>query len=261
MFKMSEAAAGLCVLAAGILVCAPAVGADQSCTLVTLEPGSKAEDVKAKLKLTDKSTFAVDPVGSSMLVVCSSNAAMLPVAREAIERLAGRRPESNEMRLFFHRDGKGLAAALDQKVAGIGVKSPDNSDLLIFDASPGDENSLRELKRVVTLLDAPRPEITLNAWSVQVSAPKQEIVVETTNKVRSVVYRYNQQLQEALERGWEYLAPLRRDQVNSPNTSLPTCWNATNTAEQAQAARTARTGLASVTKAPSRKPCSLRSRT
>ena len=201
MFKMSEAAAGLCVLAAGILVCAPAVGADQSCTLVTLEPGSKAEDVKAKLKLTDKSTFAVDPVGSSMLVVCSSNAAMLPVAREAIERLAGRRPESNEMRLFFHRDGKGLAAALDQKVAGIGVKSPDNSDLLIFDASPGDENSLRELKRVVTLLDAPRPEITLNAWSVQVSAPKQEIVVETTNKVRSVVYRYNQQLEEALERG------------------------------------------------------------
>ena len=82
MFKMSEAAAGLCVLAAGILVCAPAVGADQSCTRVTLEPGSKAEDVKAKLKLTDKSTFAVDPVGSSMLVVCSSNAAMLPVARK-----------------------------------------------------------------------------------------------------------------------------------------------------------------------------------
>ena len=72
---------------------------------------------------------------------------------------------------------------------------------MIFDASPGDENSLRELKRVVTLLDAPRPEITLNAWSVQVSAPKQEIVVETANKVRSVVYRYNQQLQEALERG------------------------------------------------------------
>jgi len=60
MFKMSEAAAGLCVLAAGILVCAPAVGADQSCTLVTLEPGSKAEDVKAKLKLTDRSTFAVE---------------------------------------------------------------------------------------------------------------------------------------------------------------------------------------------------------
>jgi len=185
---------------------------------------------------------------------------MLPVAREAIERLAGRRPESNEMRLFFHRDGKGLAAALDQKVAGIGVKSPDNSDLLIFDASPGDENSLRELKRVVTLLDAPRPEITLNAWSVQVSAPKQEIVVETANKVRSVVYRYNQQLQEALERGWEYLTPLRRDQVNFAKYFAP-YWNATSIAEQARAARTARTGIASVTKAPSRKPCSLRSRT
>ena len=96
----------MCVLAAGILVCAPAVGADQSCTLVTLEPGSKAEDVKVKLKLTGKSTFAVEPVGSSMRAVCSANAAMLPVALEAIERLAGQRPESNEMRLFFTATGR-----------------------------------------------------------------------------------------------------------------------------------------------------------
>jgi hypothetical protein len=122
-------------------------------------------------------------------------------------------PETSQIRLF-HRDAAGLAAALDGALGNIGVKAL-GSDLLVFRTSgPSDETKVRELKRLITVLDSPRPEITLNAWSVQASSPKPEAVDSAANAVHAIVYRYNDELQAALQRGWGNLEPIREDTKN-----------------------------------------------
>jgi hypothetical protein len=125
------------------------------------------------------------------------------------------RPESNQMRVFFHRDLTGLASALDKAVGGIGV-SASPPDLLVFKPNGDalDENSLRELKRLITLIDSPRPEIALNAWSVQVSGDDPKGVDQRSKQIRDRVYEYNQRLQEALQRAWRYLGSQRKDRNN-----------------------------------------------
>ncbi|HLH42471.1 MAG TPA: hypothetical protein VKV74_05770, partial [Bryobacteraceae bacterium] len=167
-------------------------------------------------------------VNATRLLVCGDSADSLRAAEQAIDLMiadAGQakkteppkkdRPESNQMRVFFHRDLTGLASALDKAVAGIGV-SASPPDLLVFKPNTDaiDENSLRELKRLVTLIDSPRPEILLNAWSVQVSGGEQKGVDARARELRDRVYEYNQRLQEALQRAWTYLGGQRKDRNN-----------------------------------------------
>jgi hypothetical protein len=235
MISISRPGTAVTALLAGIFLFGSAARADSSCEMHTVRmappAGSGADSIAQVLNgVSNISIKALDP---TTFFICAETAAVLTTAEQTVDRLladsAGaawyaakpapkERPESSQMRVFFHHDVTSLATALDKAVGGIGV-SASPPDLLVFKPSGAttDDSSIRELKRLVALIDSPRPEITLNAWSVQVSADKPEAVDALAKQVRDTVYRYNHELQNSLQRAWAYLSVQRKPEENRAN--------------------------------------------
>jgi hypothetical protein len=86
--------------------------------------------------------------------------------------------------------------------------------MLVFtDTVPGDDGVIAEKKRVLALLDLPRPEVILNVWTMQASSKDGDLVGRQTNSVNQLVKEYNGILESAVERGWRAL----RDDISDPS--------------------------------------------
>jgi hypothetical protein len=85
-------------------------------------------------------------------------------------------------------------------VSGIGADT-----LLFQEAVPGDDAAVTERKRLVALLDLPRPQMIINVWTLQTSSTKGEAVANTIGKLHQKVGDYNDHLQQAFQEGWKYL--------------------------------------------------------
>ena len=92
-------------------------------------------------------------------------------------------------------------------LAGIG------QDLLLFsDATPGDDAAIVEKKRVLAMLDLPRPEMIINAWVMQNSTTDPVAMGGFNNIVHRIVTNNNDALQLAVLRGWNVV----KDQISHP---------------------------------------------
>lgn len=114
----------------------------------------------------------------------------------------------NFIRLFYNRDAATIAKVLDGAY-GLSVQAVGSDTLVFRSTDPKQEESIRELKRWVALLDVPRPELTLNVWSVQLSSKNLQELNREASQVETVVSRYNQRLHDSLERAWKYLTDAR----------------------------------------------------
>ena len=167
--------------------------------------------------------ISIKPVSPTSLFACANNNSIDQVVA-AIKEIAGIKeapasdlPESHDARLYFNRHAPDLADAISKLYPNLGVKAL-GPDLLVFQTKdPADGKNIHELKRWIALLDSPRPEITINAWSVQVSAPSDEAVQQVSRAIRTVTAFYNEQLHKSLQRGWVYLNSIRENE-NFPDT-------------------------------------------
>jgi hypothetical protein len=73
-------------------------------------------------------------------------------------------------------------------------------DMLIFN---GDEGAIAEKKRILAMLDLPRPEMIINAWVLQASTSNKEELGQFDQIVRRFVSQSNDELQQGIGRGWE----------------------------------------------------------
>ena len=95
--------------------------------------------------------------------------------------------------------------------AGAGGKpstsvAPLGSDLLVFsDATPGDDSSIDEKKRILAALDLPRPEMIINAWVMQNSTTDRETFGQVSRVVHRTVHEHNDGLNSTIADGWTYL--------------------------------------------------------
>ena len=94
-------------------------------------------------------------------------------------------------------------------VAGVGTDT-----LLFSDAAPGDDAAISEKRRLLALLDLPRPEMILNVWSLQTSSNNKDDVEKATRRARTLVHEYDDTLQRAIMLGWGYL----RDEIRTPTS-------------------------------------------
>jgi hypothetical protein len=102
------------------------------------------------------------------------------------------------------------AATSPSKVAATAV----GSDFLVFTgAAAGDESAYREKKRILALLDLPRPEMLITTWSVQISSSDSESIRDITGEIRARVKTRNAGLQKAIDLGWMYLT----NQISNPS--------------------------------------------
>ena len=88
------------------------------------------------------------------------------------------------------------------------------SDQLVFsDGVIGDDASIQEKKRLVALLDLPRPQVIMNVWTAQSSSKDEQLVGKQTNNVTQFVKQYNDILQTAINAGWQHL----RNEIAEPS--------------------------------------------
>jgi hypothetical protein len=72
-------------------------------------------------------------------------------------------------------------------------------DMLIFG---GDDEKIRAAKRVLAMLDLPRPEMIINAWVLQMSTNNANQVGEFDSIARRFVAQNNDVLQRGIQAGW-----------------------------------------------------------
>jgi hypothetical protein len=106
--------------------------------------------------------------------------------------------------------GTGLASGAASSPATPTVSGIGTDTLLFQDGLPGDDAAVTERKRLVALLDLPRPQMIINVWTLQTSSTKGEAVATTIGKVHQKVGDYNDHIQQSIEAGWKFL----RDQIS-----------------------------------------------
>jgi len=111
------------------------------------------------------------------------------------------------IQLYNNRDASEIAKAVDGIFGANQHASSIGSDqLLITGVQPPDERAIHEIRRYVSQLDLPRPQVLLNVWSLQLSGKKAEDVDDFASGFEQDVQHYNQQLEQALQRAWNDLS-------------------------------------------------------
>ncbi len=85
--------------------------------------------------------------------------------------------------------------------------SPVNGDVLVFspEATAADDDAIAQSKRVLALIDFPRPEVLINTLSFQASSSDPKALAENDQVLQSRIGSYNDSLQLAMARAWTYL--------------------------------------------------------
>jgi hypothetical protein len=187
------------------------------CREVALGPNEL--DLEALVTSVDMSGIdvTITPLGKKTLLVCGTPS-NLDVVKRVMNHLSGAVPESQSfethyVRLFFFRRAADLATTINNSSGlSVPVKAL-GDDLLLFTAeSASDNEAIHKLKQWIALIDVPRPEISLLAWSAQISAGDKNAVRDQANRIRSTVTTHNDRLQRAIEKGRAYLEKKSTDQ-------------------------------------------------
>ncbi len=104
-----------------------------------------------------------------------------------------------------------LLSIMSANSAGSGASAPSDvpDDLLIVYPKVipptdllGVTKSIDELRRLVAILDLPRPQVTLQAWSIKVSSKDPNEIDESVKKLQQQIDDRNLRIQKALKFGW-----------------------------------------------------------
>ena len=204
-----------------------------TCRSVSLgNTGQRAPDFEKQLN--NVSGVTVKAVGTSDLVLCGAPK-NIDVVENLVLRLTGAdiheiQHDGHVVRLFYHRNASDLATAINNS-GGLGTPvKPIGNDLLVFPSeSKADDYAIEQYRRWIAQIDVPRAQLSVNAWSVQVSSSDPRAVLEGSTYLTHSVSVFNEKLQSSLQQGWRYLERYRsyaslwgQWQNSSNNASLQT---------------------------------------
>ena len=101
--------------------------------------------------------------------------------------------------------GGSVSSTVTSTLAQPTVSSVGTDTLLFQDALPGDDALVTERRRLMALLDLPRPQMIINVWTLQASSNQGQAVANTIQEIHRQVDRYNDIIQAAVTNAWVYL--------------------------------------------------------
>jgi hypothetical protein len=115
-------------------------------------------------------------------------------------------PAYAEIRLYNIRKATDFATKIGPAFPAL-IVSAAADDLLVATPAAGQDpsfvaKSLDEFRRVVALLDLPRPQVTLQVWSVRVSSKNLQEIDDAMKSLQAEIERRNLRIQKALQFGW-----------------------------------------------------------
>lgn len=121
--------------------------------------------------------------------------------------------EDGSLPLFYDRDAASVATAISQSFKQLTVSpvstnaATSYADSIILADPTGGERSdaLEQARRMIAEIDQPRPQITVNAWSLQMSSEDQKKMHWLVPEARRFAAGYNDALERSVTQGWAYL--------------------------------------------------------
>ena len=172
--------------------------------------GGTAAGGGASIPATNASISVTQPAGSALSISSNTTPALLasgaaPTAPTSSGGSASSAPASSNTPAAPKPPGM---ASLGIPASGPQAGVP---DLIVFNSSPlGDDAAVLERKRILALLDLPRPEMIVNAWVMQNSTTSGSAIGTFASSVRELVGTYNESIERVVLRGWGFLDGLTR---------------------------------------------------
>jgi hypothetical protein len=124
--------------------------------------------------------------------------------------------QSVTMRLYYDRDAASVATSVQSAFSQLKVQSVSMNPaftyrdaVVIADPTGMDSsNALDQARRMVAVLDEPRAQVVVNAWSLQISSDQKEAGDQLVPQARRLADGYNDALEAAVMRGWQYINKL-----------------------------------------------------
>lgn len=113
--------------------------------------------------------------------------------------------ENHIIRLYNSRNADKVATAIKGTFPDIDAGAAAD-DVIFLKGNPTDAHSFSNVDRLVARLDLPRPGVTLNVWSLQLSSKDPVELDNDSHSVQEQVDRYNGALENALAQGWHRLS-------------------------------------------------------
>ena len=115
--------------------------------------------------------------------------------------------------LFYDRDAASVATAikaafpqLQASPVSTNANSSYASSLILADPTGSPRSTaLEQARRMIAQIDEPRPQITVNAWSMQMSVQDEKLMKPLVPEARRFAAGYNDALEKAVLQGWNYL--------------------------------------------------------
>ena len=121
-------------------------------------------------------------------------------------RTATADPDENRViRLYNNRNASKVADAIKGMFDGVEASAIGDDIVLLKGEPTAAKRPFSNIDRMVARVDLPRPQVTLNVWSLQMSSRDPERLNEDASNVQQSVTQYNHSLAESLQRGWDQL--------------------------------------------------------
>jgi hypothetical protein len=118
---------------------------------------------------------------------------------------------SQAVRLYYERDAMSVATVVGAAFSELKSSAISSSsagafnDTVVLADPAGKDEVINQARRMIAQLDEPRPQVTINAWSLQLSSDKQGAIDELVPQARRLAGEYNDALQRAILSGWSVL--------------------------------------------------------
>jgi hypothetical protein len=158
--------------------------------------------------------FAIDPAMDS-----DDLRKLIDKYVDALAEPAVPNTDSYPVRLYYSHDLAALATIVHgayPEVTAAPSSSGSTDTIVLSEAlasTLGKRDPLQDARRMLALVDQPRPQLSLDAWSIQVSSTRGQDMQEVAPKIQSIAEQYNEVIASSSARGWGYLTGL----LQTPN--------------------------------------------
>jgi hypothetical protein len=113
-------------------------------------------------------------------------------------------------RLYYNHDPKAVATIISDIYPSVAAQAlPPDAVVLSDRADLNDETrreTLQSAQRAIARIDQPRPQVSVDAWSLQLATKDPDSLGRTIPKLEDLAGAYNEAIDRSLIGGWEYLS-------------------------------------------------------
>ncbi len=129
--------------------------------------------------------------------------------------------DSIVQRLYYFHDPAAVATLINNAFPNIQAQAIQPDTMVLSDPADLDDDArhkaLKSAQRTITRLDQPRPQVSVDAWSLQLSTTDEHTLGSAIPKLEGLAGSYNAAIDRSIEYGWNYLS----QQIGDPENLDP----------------------------------------